>query len=64
MHEIPNKSSNSSKTLHRPTIQSLGKPKGQPIGLIPTRMESFLKGLFKPCIVSDMVLGMSDYSKT
>jgi hypothetical protein len=41
MHNTPNKSSKSSKILHRPTIQSQGNQKGQPIGLIPTRNGKF-----------------------
>ena len=52
MHNTPNKSSNSSKTLHRPTIQSQSNQKGNLLGQYPQELESFRKGLFKPCIVT------------
>jgi hypothetical protein len=40
MHNIPNKSSNSSKTLHRPTIQSQSNQKAT-YWAIPTRNGKF-----------------------
>jgi hypothetical protein len=52
MHDTPNRSSNSSKTLHRPTIQSQSNQKGNLLGQHPQELESFRKGLSKTCIVT------------
>ena len=53
MHNTSNKSFNSSKTLHKTHYTKSKQPKGQPIGLnTPQELESFRKGLFKPCIVT------------
>jgi hypothetical protein len=51
MHDTSNRSSKSSKTLHRPTIQSQSNQKGNLLGQHPQELESFRKGLSKTCIV-------------
>jgi hypothetical protein len=49
MHNTPNKSSKSSKTLHRPTIQSQSNQKGNLLGQYPQEF-----GKFPPRVIQTM----------
>jgi hypothetical protein len=63
MHNTPNKSSNSSKTLHKTHYTKSKQPKGQPIGLDTHKNGKFPQRVIQT-MYSDVVwfLGMSSHS--